>query len=181
MPGLHELRWDGGPGHYEVHYLTLTDPASGAGVWIRFTLLAPAATAGPPEPPTCSLWFVATFPDAPAVARKTTLPINELAAVADPFSLRIGAALLTATVSRRVLAETFAPRSSLAGVAYTDPDGRRAYCYNSEVASMRVSVLDRSSTRPSRWVPRAVLHSAGRAHFEYGQRAPVPGLPPLLP
>ena len=34
------------PGHYEVYYLTLTDPRSGVGVWIRYTMTAPLAGAG---------------------------------------------------------------------------------------------------------------------------------------
>ena len=43
---------------------------------------------------------------------------------------------------------------------------------------MRVSVLDR--TRAG-WRLRETLRSAGRAHFEYGQRRPVPGLELHLP
>src|SRR5690242_15897273 len=43
----------------------------------------------------CSLWFMATFPDAPPVARKLTLPIDQLVAEEDPFSLRIGDSELT--------------------------------------------------------------------------------------
>jgi hypothetical protein len=80
----------------------------------------------------------------------------------------------TATAGRRRLAcEVDAPRGALAGVTYTDPDGAQAWCYNSEVASMRVSVFDRAG---GRWTLRQTLVSRGRAHFEYGQRVPVPGL-----
>ena len=32
------LQWDGGPGHYEVYYLSATDPRSGTGLWIRYTM-----------------------------------------------------------------------------------------------------------------------------------------------
>src|SRR5437763_10428580 len=39
-PTPNALRWDGRPGHYEVYYLTLTDEASGVGVWIRWRLEA---------------------------------------------------------------------------------------------------------------------------------------------
>jgi hypothetical protein len=324
---LNALRWDGSPGHYEVHYLTTTDPATGTGLWIRSTMLAPDSGDA-----ACSLWFMATFPDAPAVARKVTLPIDQLVAEPDPFSLRVGDSELTdggyrgsfediawdltwqpgrayehvsallrrarvaktvlvlpqgdvavsGTVTlpggrtlaldgahggqahlwgtkhsnrwawahcgdfadaegehqtgtfldgvsvfvsrlgrevgpstpvvgrfldddflatspaavlrapshfaltswsfestagkRRVVVEVDAPRSSLVGVTYTDPDGDRAYCYNSEVASMRVSVFDRTPKGSSRWGLRQTLISDGRAHFEYGQREPVPDL-----
>ncbi|MFL5847116.1 MAG: hypothetical protein ACJ762_20755 [Solirubrobacteraceae bacterium] len=324
MPGLNALRWNGSPGHYEVHYLTTTDPDTGIGLWIRQTMLAPLD-----GEPTCSLWFMATFPDAPAVARKVTLPIAEQHARDEPFSLRTGPAELTdrgmrgeldgarwdltwepgsgyehvspllqkakiaktilvlphgdvrvsgtvglpdgreltfdgahggqahlwgskhsarwawvhcgdfedaggasqpgtfldgvsvfvprfgrevgpstpvvgrilgedfaataplsvlrapshfaltswsfevGTRHRRLRCEVDAPRESLVGVTYTDPDGDQAWCYNSEVASMRVSVFDRSG---GRWALRETLRSRGRAHFEYGQREPVPGL-----
>jgi hypothetical protein len=326
VSGLNALRWDGSPGHYEVHYLTTTDPRTGVGLWIRQTMLAPGDGA-----PTCAVWFAATFPDAPAVARKLTLPAADMVAEAQPFRLVTGPAELTdegmrgafddvawdlrwapgrgyqhvrpliqragvartilvlphgdlavsGTVTlpggrelvldgahggqahlwgsqhsarwtwahcgdftdaeggprpgtfvdgvsvfvprfgrevgpsspvvgrflgedfaatspvavlgarstftltswslcatagrRRIELEVDAPRGSLVGVTYTDPDGAKAYCYNTEVASMRVSVLDRS--RPAgRWLRRETLVSEGRAHFEYGQREPVPGL-----
>ena len=35
------LQWDGSPGHYEVYYLSATDPRSGLGLWVRYTMLAP--------------------------------------------------------------------------------------------------------------------------------------------
>ena len=42
------LQWNRQPGHYEVYYLTLTDPQTGLGVWIRYTMLAPVSPAGGP-------------------------------------------------------------------------------------------------------------------------------------
>jgi hypothetical protein len=324
---LNALRWDGSPGHYEVHYLTVTDPVTGVGLWIRQTMLAPIDGEA-----TCSVWFMATFPDAQALARKLTLPVGEMMAEPNPFRLRTGQAELTdegmrggiedvawdlrwapargyqhvspmlqraraaktvlvlphgdlavsGTVTlpggrelaldgahggqahlwgskhssrwtwahcgdfddadgrpvpdtfvdgvsvfvprlgreigpsspvvgrflgedflatsplavlrapstfaltswslratagkRRIDLEVDAPRDSLVGVTYTDPDGDKAYCYNSEVASMRVSVLDRNKGTAGGWLLRETLFSAGRAHFEYGQREPVPGL-----
>lgn len=324
MSGLNALRWNGKPGHYEVHYLTTTDPESGTGLWIRQTMLAPAD-----GDPVCSVWFMATFPDAPAVARKVTRPIAEMDCADEPFALRtagcelsdrgmrgsvddaswdltwepgrgyehVSPLLQRARVAKtvlvlphgdvrvsgtvtlpggrelrldgvhggqahlwgskhsarwtwahcgdfadpdgaplpgtfldgvsvfvprfgreigpstpvvgRILGEDFlatsplgvlrspsrfgltswsfevtsgarrlncevdAPRESLVGVTYTDPDGEQAWCYNSEVASMRVSVFDRAA---GRWTLRATLTSRGRAHFEYGQREPVAGL-----
>jgi hypothetical protein len=74
--------------------------------------------------------------------------------------------------------EVDADRDLLAAVTYHDPDGERAYCYNSEIASMRVHVYDRAR-RVGGWAHRKTLVSRGRAHFEYAARTPVPGLEPL--
>jgi hypothetical protein len=319
MGSRNALQWDGSPGHYEVHYLTTTDPRTGTGLWIRSTLLAPTEGGGPPV---CSLWLVATTPDGPALARKATYAIDRLVAEREPFSLRIADSELTGhgyrgafddvawdlswepgtgyehvhpllerariartvlvlphadvavhgTVTlptgelrldgahggqahvwgtkhatrwawahcgdlttpegvpapdsfidgvsvvvprfgrevgpstpvvgrlfgrdfratsplrvlrapsrfaltswafeardgrRRVLGEVDAPRESLAGVTYTDPDGEHAYCYNSEVASMRLAVFDGERFE-------GTLVSDGRAHFEYAQRERLP-------
>jgi hypothetical protein len=90
------LQWDGKPGHYEVYYLTVTDPHSGVGLWIRYTMVAPLPGSGAPT--TCSLWFIAMDPrdtDNPRFARKATFPIDQLVAQADPFRLSIDAASLT--------------------------------------------------------------------------------------
>ena len=53
------LQWDGEPGHYEVYYLTTTDPQTGTGLWIRSTMLAPT---GPhPLAPTASVTVIFTM------------------------------------------------------------------------------------------------------------------------
>ncbi len=93
------LRWDGQPGHYEVHYVTLTDPESGVGLWIRYTMLAPTRETG--QSASCALWFVAVDPRAGgsgaprALARKATFEIDRMSAQADPFELRIADAVLS--------------------------------------------------------------------------------------
>jgi hypothetical protein len=74
---------------------------------------------------------------------------------------------------RRVRGEVDAPRETLAGVAYEDPDGEPAYCYNTEVASMRLTAWDGDRLVAS-------LTAPGRAHFEYAQREPVPGVEVLV-
>jgi hypothetical protein len=333
MSSANALRWDGRPGHYEVYYVTLTDPASGIGVWVRYTLRAPLD--GPAE---CALWLLAMAPDGERFARRQTFPVSALEASDDPFRLclagadlsdrgaagrvapdaawelsweprlapyafvhplvrragvaqtelvlphadlqmsgtvRLGerelvidgargaqahlwgsrhaarwawthasdlqgadgnprpdtfvdagsvyverrgreigpstpvvgrfrgedfvatdpVALLRARSrfglstwrfearagGRRVLGEVDAPRATLAGVTYHDPDGRPAYCYNSEVATIRLSVFDRAARGRFGWVLRDTLTSHGRAHFEYGQRASVAGVELLLP
>jgi hypothetical protein len=87
------LRWDGAPGHYEVYYLTLTDPVTGVGVWIRYTISAPIT--GAPE---AAVWFLAMDPRADGrgtFAVKRSLPISSLQTESDPFVLRIDEATLT--------------------------------------------------------------------------------------
>ena len=76
-----EWRWDGGPGHYEVFYITTTDPQTGTGLWIRHTMLAPDE-----GEPSQSSWFMATFPDKPPIARKLTAP--QLDAECTPTTMR---------------------------------------------------------------------------------------------
>lgn len=83
-PAPNTLRWDGRPGHYEVYYLTLTDGASGVGVWIRYTMTAPGQAA---------LWFVAGDPVQGVIARKALCPIDELQATGG--ELRIGHSVLS--------------------------------------------------------------------------------------
>lgn len=89
------LQWDGEPGHYEVYYLTLTDPRSGVGFWIRYTMVAP--TSDREEEASCSLWFMAMDPRDPAanVGHKASFPIDELSSSAQPFELRIGESTLS--------------------------------------------------------------------------------------
>jgi len=327
---LNALRWDGRRGHYEVWYLSLTDRASGCGVWIRYTMVAPIDAAQA----TASLWFMAMEPggERPPVGRKATWPADALHAGAEPFSLRIDDAVLTEgsargaledvawslswapdrrpaehvhpllqrarvaktvlvlpqpdlaisgtvrlgdrelaldgarggqahiwgskhasrwawvhcndleTVEgeprpgdyldgvsvfvprfgrelgpntpvvgriggeefrstnpiqvngnpsrfgltswdfeardgvRRVAVDVDAPRESLVGVTYADPDGERAYCYNSEIASLRCRVYRRDKAEHTGWRLVETLAAPGRAHFEYAQREPVPGL-----
>lgn len=313
MSSANTLRWQGGPGHYEVYYLTLTEAASGTGLWIRYTLLAPREGAA-----SCALWFVVTDPARGVTARKATFPITQLTSGADPFRLQVGSGtladgaaegeledadwslrwnsgrpyehvrpalrplattvlclphgdvgfegqiryadralelagargaqahlwgskhaaswawarcgdfrtedgehvwdtfvdgvaakvrrlgrelgpltLLVGRVDgedlrltslrrpgglgpkgwrfgvlagrRKLIVEVRPERRLLAGVTYGDPDGQRAYCYNTETASMRLEVHERG--RPSK-----TLLGAGCAHFEYGQREPLPGL-----
>jgi len=326
------MRWDGSPGHYEVWYLSLTDPTSGVGAWIRYTMVAPLPATG--EPATCSLWLMAMDPESPAanIGRKTSFPAAELHAEAAPFRLRVAGAELTdegmrggfedvawdltwtsrlppaahvhpllerakiaktvlvlphpdlevsGTITlpdrtlqlsgarggqahlwgskhalrwawvhcndftteagearpgdfvdgvsvfvprfgreigpntpivgrfggrdfnsigpvrvirnpsrfalttwafeaidgdRRIVAEVDARREDLVGVTYHDPDGDLPYCYNSEVASMRLRVYERDRSDYRGWRHAETLVANGRAHFEYAQREPVEGL-----
>ena len=78
---------------------------------------------------------------------------------------------------RRLRVDVEVPRELLVGVTYHDPEGDLAYCYNTEVASLRLILLERDGDGDDGWAERARLVSEGRAHFEYAQREPVPGLP----
>jgi hypothetical protein len=329
-----ELQWDGRPGHYEVYYLTLTDPGTGIGFWIRYTMVAPLEETG--EAATCSLWFMAMDRADPGanVGSKVSFPISRLEAERDPFLLRVADATLSDTgmqgaieeanrrfawdlrwsptlpayghvhpalraakiaktilflphpdlevegtieidgrtlelsgarggqahlwgskhatrwawahcndlvaadgnrkagtfvdgVSvfvprfgrelgpstpivgriagqdvmsvgplavqrnesefdltgwrfearagrRKLRAEVRARREDLVGVTYHDPDGELAYCYNTEVADMRLTLLERQGGRG--WQTVEELGADGRAHFEYAQREPVAGV-----
>ena len=90
------LQWNKGPGHYEVYYVTLTDPATGVGVWIRYTMVAPLPQTK--QAATASLWLLAMDPRpgaVPTVGRKATFEAGQLSAQRDPFELRIENAILT--------------------------------------------------------------------------------------
>ncbi|HEX3318536.1 MAG TPA: hypothetical protein VHR88_10980 [Solirubrobacteraceae bacterium] len=78
--------------------------------------------------------------------------------------------------ARKLLVDVDAPRATLVGVTYHDPDGERAYCYNSEVASLRCRVHERDRSSPTGWRQVETLLAPGRAHFEYAQREPVHGV-----
>lgn len=90
------LCWTGKPGHYEVYYLTVTDPSTGVGLWIRYTMLAPLAGRG--DAATCSLWFLAMDPREgrqSTLARHETFPVSQLRARDAPFELELATARLT--------------------------------------------------------------------------------------
>jgi hypothetical protein len=75
--------------------------------------------------------------------------------------------------ARKLIGEVDAARDQLAGVTYHDPDGEPAYCYNTETASIRLHLFERAP-RVGGWAHAATWQAAGRAHFEYAQREPVP-------
>jgi hypothetical protein len=90
-------RWDGQRrGHYEVWYLTLNDPGSRDGYWIRYTLEAPLDGHGEPY---AQLWF-ARFDSSGVADGARTFGINRKFPIAsmvatggapgEPFSVSIG-------------------------------------------------------------------------------------------
>jgi hypothetical protein len=73
--GANDAEWDGSsPGHYEVWYLTMSDPASRRGFWFRYTLEVPAVDRA--EPPVAELWGFAFTPGEPARGGKVTRPLE---------------------------------------------------------------------------------------------------------
>lgn len=71
--GANAPKWDGtSRGHYEVWYLTLSDPDSGRGFWFRYTFEVPR-DAG--RAPAAELWGFAFTPGRPAIGGKRTVPL----------------------------------------------------------------------------------------------------------
>ncbi len=90
------LKWNGKPGHYEVYYVTVTDPATGIGLWIRYTMVAPLQRTG--EPATCALWLLAMDPRPASrgvIGRKATFPIADMRSETDRFEVLLAGATLT--------------------------------------------------------------------------------------
>ncbi|MBI4563256.1 MAG: hypothetical protein HY716_01005 [Planctomycetes bacterium] len=67
--------------------------------------------------------------------------------------------------TRRLVAEVTCRPEDLVGVEYVGPRGERAYCYNTEVASMRL-VLRRRAVPGSPWQTE-VAESRGTTHYEF--------------
>ncbi len=79
--------------------------------------------------------------------------------------------------STKLVARVEPEAEQLVGVTYHDPDGREAYCYNTETASVEAQILERAG---GDWRKVQTLSSAGRCHFEFGTRTPVPGIELLI-
>ena len=86
-------RWDGRPGHYEVWYLTVTEPRSGIGLWLRYTLLAPLQGT-----PTAALWLLAMNPAGGVLGRKQTYPLT-----GPPAEVRISPPATARTCARSAI------------------------------------------------------------------------------
>jgi hypothetical protein len=118
-------------------------------------------------------------PNTPVVARvagQDLLSTSPLAVTRNKSSFDLTSWRFEARAAhRRVIGTVTARREDLVGVTYHDPDGELAYCYNTEIADMRLEVLARSGPA-SGWSKRDELVCERRAHFEYAQREPVEGV-----
>jgi hypothetical protein len=118
-------------------------------------------------------------PNTPVVARvggQDVLSTSPLAVQRNQSTFDLTSWCFEARTARRKLAgRVSARKEDLVGVTYHDPDGELAYCYNTEVADMRLEVFERAGPWTG-WTKRDELTSDGRAHFEYAQRQPVDGV-----
>jgi hypothetical protein len=119
-------------------------------------------------------------PNTPIVGRigsADVLSRSPLAVLRNDSQFDLTGWTFTARTPRRKLEGTVSARvEDLLGVTYHDPDGDLAYCYNTEVASMKLDVFERSGPATA-WRKVDELHSDGRAHFEFAQREPVEQVP----
>jgi hypothetical protein len=91
------LRWDGKRrGYYEVYYLKWNDAASRTAGWVRYTLTSPRPEVGEPYTELWGIFFDAADPAA-SFGVRNRFGIEALAHRAEPFSVGIGEAELTAT------------------------------------------------------------------------------------
>ena len=65
--------------------------------------------------------------------------------------------------------------ATLVGVTYEDPDGERLHCWNSEIATLRAWIWNRS--RRGGWDLAGTLAGPARSCFEYAQRDLLPDMP----
>jgi hypothetical protein len=118
-------------------------------------------------------------PNTPVVARvhgTDLMSTSPIAVQRNPSEFGAWGWTFEARTRRRKLecAVTARPED-LVGVTYHDPDGELAYCYNTEVADLRMKIFERSGPF-SEWHAAGELVSERRAHFEYAQRTPLAGL-----
>lgn len=103
--------------------------------------------------------------------------IGPLAVLSNSSTLALTGWSFTARAGRahKLLVSVDAPRDQLVGVTYHDPDGEPAYCYHTDVASVRARLLSRNGALAP-WSEVETLRADGRAQFEYAEREPIPGV-----
>src|SRR5437899_10100298 len=99
MFNANALRWDGRSGHYEAYTLLMTDPVTGIGLRIRYSMRAPDQDGR--DRPEAAIWFAATTRDGEVrLACKETFGVQRMHAEDEPFRLAIGANVITDTGMR---------------------------------------------------------------------------------
>lgn len=110
---------------------------------------------------------------------RTSFRMNTLVALARNRTVRPpsseGWAFSATTHHRELLGEVRCTPDLLVGVTYQAADGERIYCYNTEIASVRLTLRTRA-TIGFRWREETFSCDA-RAHYEIATREPLPGLP----
>ena len=166
MRELNKFRWDGKAGHYEVYYLTFTDRASGVGVWIRYTMVAPLPGAGEPS---ASLWLLAMDPRGDGAAtfgRKATFPVEQLRAQSQPFELRIAEAVLREDGMAGGVFVGNQAGVNLAGLlGHARPGGGHHQRSRSAVSARRPATPGGSRASAARHPGAARLAGAGRTNW----------------
>ena len=92
--------WDGRPGHYEVWFLTLVDPLTGTGYWIRSSLLAPDR-----GEPSAGVWFARFDRSDPDRTFGIHHRVSAWSVGSDTFRVRIGGAEMGSGYARGSLDE----------------------------------------------------------------------------
>jgi len=82
------------PGSYEAWYVTVNDPSTRRGFWIRYTTLQTDRAAA--APPHAALWAFGFDHDDPSLnwAGRQVFPLAALESTSRPFTLRLGDAVL---------------------------------------------------------------------------------------
>ena len=90
----------------------------------------------------------------------------------EPLRAELVATSRPATAPAQDRGDVDAPRDTLVGVTYHDPDGELAYCYNSEVASLRLQRLRARPGRAHRLAPGRDARRARPRALRVRQREP---------
>jgi tocopherol cyclase-like protein len=156
-------RWTGRPGFYEVWFVTMTDPASGLGFWIRSTLHAPKH-----GPAWAGVWFARFDPVDP----DKTFGINRrygmeaVTVPADAFDVSIDGTRI----------------ASGAAVGSLEGDGHAArwdvtFDTGGPTYRMLPDLMYRGSFAPTKPLsPNVEAHVAGRLEVD-GEEIVLPGVP----
>ena len=109
---------------------------------------------------------------------------GEEARLAEPWHLPLGRGewyhgafrFRAASATVELVGEFTARASDMVTAHYRDPDGEAAFCHNTEIGDVRLTVRRRTLLSLSRWRDALTLTAPRRAHFEYAGRSPDPAV-----